>query len=162
MVAMADACPRCKQALTLGDLRQIPVAACHACKGTLIAQLDLPRLLEALSAPLLRSFDLDAKLEAVPDPSPRLDCPNCARRMERDDYCAAHLVFFDRCNRCNLLWFDSDDLGAMALMWARMNARQAHAQAIALEATSNLLLESHRLVDRGLLGTLIWDAYYFR
>jgi Zn-finger nucleic acid-binding protein len=85
-------------------------------------------------------------------------CPRCAKTMDRDDYCAAHLVFFDRCNRCTLLWFDSDELGGMALMWARMNARQTHTQAMALEATSQLLVASHRFAERGLLGTTVWDA----
>ena len=159
-MSVAEACPRCQQALTRGQLRQIPVAACQPCKGTLIAQLDLPRLLEALSVSLLRSFDLDANLEGGQDQSPRIACPRCAHPMDRDDYCAARLVFFDRCNRCSLLWFDSDDLGGMALMWARMNASQRDVQAITQEAESQLL-SSRRFVNRGVLSVAVWDAYYW-
>ena len=103
---MSEACPRCKQAFTSGHLSKVAVAACQPCKGTLVAQLDLIRLLEGLSAPLLARFDVDTQLEAVPDASPRIDCPRCARRMDRDDYCGAGLVSFDRCTKCNVLWFD--------------------------------------------------------
>jgi Zn-finger nucleic acid-binding protein len=147
--------------MSQGSLRQIPVSACQACKGTLIAQLDLPRLLEALSAPLLRSFDLDAKLEAVPDTSPRIACPRCTKTMDRDDYCAAKMVFFDRCNRCSLLWFDSEELGGMTMMWARMNARQTRAQELSLEASSQLLVASHRMLERGLLGATVWSSFFW-
>ena len=49
--------------------------------------------------------------------------------MEKADYCGAKLVFFDRCNRCALLWIGSEELGAMSLMWARMEKRIARTRA---------------------------------
>ena len=77
--------------------------------------------------------------------------------MERDDYCAAGLVFFDRCTACALLWFDADELGAMSLMWARMNARQAREEAIRGQvSTSLLLLDRNMPVDRLVLGSAVW------
>jgi Zn-finger nucleic acid-binding protein len=150
--APAVGCPRCGKALEPATLREVPVHACKGCQGTLLAQLDLPRTLESLSAPLLRSFDPDAKLERAKPDGSRIDCPKCKRRMERDDYCAAGLVLFDRCTPCALLWFDADELGAMTLMWAKMNARIAeHRQAMASTASGGVLV-----VDRMYLGASVW------
>jgi hypothetical protein len=71
--------------------------------------------------------------------------------MERDDYCAAGLVLFDRCTSCALLWFDADELGGMTLMWAKMNARIAeHRQAMA-STTSGVVV-----IDRGYLAASVW------
>ena len=75
--------------------------------------------------------------------------------MDRDDYCAAGLVFFDRCNVCTLLWFDADELGAMALMWARMNARVATYQ------NHNPAGASFLVMDRTYLGHSVWDCMIF-
>ncbi len=71
--------------------------------------------------------------------------------MERDDYCAAGVVLFDRCTRCAVLWFDADELGAMALMWARMNERRARDQAAAREAGTTVIV-----IDRLFLGASVW------
>ena len=156
---MSEACPRCKQAFTSGHLSKVPVAACEPCNGTLVAQLDLIRLLEGLSSPLLARFAVDTQLEAVPDASARVDCPRCARRMYRDDYCGAGLVSFDRCTKCNVLWFDSEELGGMTLMWARMNARQARTQEVIRDAIPSIDPLSTRMVGRGLLGLAVWSAF---
>ena len=151
------ACPRCKQPLERGTLRESTVDACKSCKGTLLGQNDLIKTLESLSGPLLKGLDPDGKLEAAKDPSPRLDCPKCERRMERDDYCAAGVVLFDRCAGCAVLWFDADELGAMALMWARMNERRARDQAAARGAAGPTVI----VIDRGFLGTSVWGLVVF-
>jgi len=145
-------CPRCQQSLERAELREVPVEICKGCQGTLLAQLDLVRTMENLSAPLLRSFDPDAKLERARLDDTRIDCPRCKRRMERDDYCAAGVVFFDRCGACALLWFDANELGAMALMWARMNARIAEHRQATVNATSGGVI-----IDRGYLGASVWS-----
>lgn len=67
--------------------------------------------LEALSADILESFDPDAPLLALPDRAGQTACPGCRAAMERADYCGAKLVFFDRCNRCALLWIGNEELG---------------------------------------------------
>ena len=55
-------CPRCDHALETAELRQVPIQLCASCQGTLVTQLELTPLLEALSAELLRGFDPDARL----------------------------------------------------------------------------------------------------
>lgn len=105
------------------------MAACASCHGARLAPQELPRVLEAMSKELLRSFDPDTRLEALNASSACLPCPTCARAMESADYCGAHVVFFDRCERCGVLWLNADELGSMTLMWARMEARQSRAHA---------------------------------
>ena len=153
----ARSCPRCKQALARAELRKVPVDGCKSCQRTLVPQPDLPRLLESLSAALWRHFDPDAEIEAVKDANDRVGCPHCSKVMDRDDYCAAGVVFFDRCNGCALLWFDADELGAMAIMWARMNARQERSHALNRE----LIPQSVVYIDRRMLGSAVWAGLLF-
>ena len=79
--------------------------------------------------------------------------------MEKADYCGAKLVFFDRCNRCALLWIGSEELGAMSLMWARMEKRIARTRAQTeehLAGMTTLVNAAHlrRVVDHS-LGRLL-------
>jgi Zn-finger nucleic acid-binding protein len=147
----AGLCPRCQQPLVGASLGEVTVVVCKTCNGTLLRQLDLLRTLEGLGARLLKKFDPDAKLDAVKDANGRVDCPRCLRTMDRDDYCGAHLVFFDRCNGCALLWFDADELSAMSLMSLRMNARQAS------YANANPAGPAFLVADRGSLAGAVVD-----
>ncbi|HXU62478.1 MAG TPA: hypothetical protein VN962_12295 [Polyangia bacterium] len=52
-------------------------------------------------------------------------CSFCRRAMEKADYCEAKLVFFERCQSCARIWVGSNELAAMAVMWARMDKRAA-------------------------------------
>jgi Zn-finger nucleic acid-binding protein len=123
-VAASHPCPRCKTPLEPATLRRIPVEACKGCKGTLLAQGRLSELLDELSAPLLRSFDIDAKLEATQD---------------------------------------ADELGAMTLMWARMNGRQAREQAITRAVSMSFLPSAVRFgsVDRSTLSRTVFDLLFW-
>ncbi|HMF40494.1 MAG TPA: zf-TFIIB domain-containing protein [Polyangia bacterium] len=153
--AAPSACPRCRQPLERAELRKVPVEACKGCKGTFVAQIDLTRLLESLSA-ALHSFDPEAEIEKVADANDRIDCPRCAKPMDRDDYCAAGVVFFDRCNSCQRLWFDADELGAMALLWGRMNARVEQVRTLNRQARAVVTF-----VNRGFLGSAVWTGLLF-
>jgi hypothetical protein len=75
--------------------------------------------------------------------------------MEKADYCGAKLVFFDRCNRCALLWIGSEELGAMSLMWARMEKRIARARSQSEENLAGMsklvnAAQLRRIVDHSL------------
>jgi Zn-finger nucleic acid-binding protein len=113
----------CAQALKANTFSGVGVRACSQCKGTLLAQIDMIRMLEAMSVELLKDFDPDTKLEAVGKADGTVACPACSRTMARDDYCSAGLAHFDRCEPCRLLWLGADELGTMTLMWARMERR---------------------------------------
>lgn len=57
--------------------------------------------------------------------------------MARDDYCAAGLAHFDRCEPCQLLWLGADELGTMTMMWARMERRLERVQRLRQEALAD-------------------------
>jgi Zn-finger nucleic acid-binding protein len=122
-------CTRCGKPLGGREIGGVGLEACDTCNTLLVKQAALMPALEALSAPVLESFDADAKIEALPDRTGAAPCPGCGRAMEKSDYCGAKLVFFDRCNRCNLMWIGNEELGAMSLMWARMEKRIARTRA---------------------------------
>ncbi|HLK93576.1 MAG TPA: hypothetical protein VKZ18_27035 [Polyangia bacterium] len=122
-------CPRCGKALGERQLGSVRLEACEGCQALLVKQSALMPALEALSANVLASFDPDTPLEALPDRSGQPSCPACNRAMEKADYCGAKLVYFDRCNRCSLLWIGTEELGGMSLMWARMEKRIARTRA---------------------------------
>ncbi|HEY4395544.1 MAG TPA: hypothetical protein VGP64_15850 [Polyangia bacterium] len=131
-------CTRCGKALGGREIGGVGLEACEACNTLLVKQAALMPALEALSAPVLESFDADAQIQALPDRTGAAPCPGCGRAMEKSDYCGARLVFFDRCNRCNLMWIGNEELGAMSLMWARMEKRIARTRAQTEENLSGM------------------------
>src|SRR4029450_7338760 len=90
-------CPACGQALRATEVSGVGLRVCGQCHGTLVAQIDMIRALEAMSAELLKTIDPDVKLERVGKMDGKVSCPSCARKMSRDDYCGAGLAHFDRC-----------------------------------------------------------------
>jgi Zn-finger nucleic acid-binding protein len=116
-------CPACGQVLKTANLAGVSVRLCPQCRGTLLAQIDMIRTLEAMSSEMLKSFDPDEHLDPVPYQRGAIACPVCAGAMTKDNYCSAGLVFFDRCEACRLLWLGTEELGTMTLMWARMERR---------------------------------------
>jgi Zn-finger nucleic acid-binding protein len=153
----ALSCPRCKLALGALEVRNIALQGCGNCKGVLVGQSDLPRLLAATSADLLKSFDPETTIEPVKkDAGAGAACPRCAAAMENDDYCAAGLVHFDRCARCNVLWLDADELGAMTLMWARMDTLIARERA----HNQQLYQQLDDIADRIKLGRAVGNILF--
>lgn len=140
-------CPGCGQALRATEISGVSLRVCGECHGTLLAQIDMIRTLEAMSAELLASVDPDVALTPVGKAAGTVSCPACARDMARDDYCSAGLAHFDRCEPCRLLWLGADALGTMTMMWARMERRLERTQ----KATEALLAEADEFVGRLLL-----------
>jgi Zn-finger nucleic acid-binding protein len=141
-------CPACSQALRTTEVSGVRLHVCSQCHGTLIAQIEMIRTLEAMSAELLATIDPDVALSPVGKTDGRVSCPQCAREMARDDYCGAGLAHFDRCEPCRLLWLGADELGTMTMMWARMERRLERTQ----KATQAALAEADDFVGSVLLG----------
>ncbi len=141
-------CPVCGQGLKTANLAGVSVRICPQCRGTLLAQIDMIRTLEAMSAEMLKGFDPDQKLDPVSAQPGAVNCPACARAMTKDNYCSAGLVFFDRCEACRLLWLGTDELGTMTLMWARMERRLERVQ----KATEEMLDEADTFVRHKRIG----------
>jgi Zn-finger nucleic acid-binding protein len=144
-------CPRCNEPLKAVDLGPVSVRSCDKCHGTLLAHFALPQVLEATSVVLLKTFDLDVRLQALTDLGPGVPCVRCGRIMDHDNYCGANLVFFDRCEDCGLLWLDADELGTMTLMWARMERRHDRDH----DRGEKILSEVSTFVDRVLIARAI-------
>jgi Zn-finger nucleic acid-binding protein len=149
-------CPRCQAALASVELRGVPTRLCKKCSGSLLVQVDLARLLEAMSVDLLKTFDPDQRLSPIVDTGGSLRCPRCRETMTNDDYCGAGLVHFDRCERCGLLWLDVGELGTMSLMWARMETRLVRVEA----ENRAQLREVDSFVDAVLLGRVVADLMF--
>ena len=140
-------CPACGQALRATEISEATVRVCAQCHGTLIAQIDMIRTLEAISKELLATIDPDVELTPVGKMDGKVACPRCAREMARDDYCSAGLAHFDRCEPCRLLWLGADELGTMTMMWARMERRLERTH----KATQAALEEADDFVSHALL-----------
>src|SRR3954463_7721817 len=146
-------CPACAQELRASSFSGVSVRACSQCKATLLAQIDMIRMLDAMSVELLKDFDADAKVEPVTKAAGTIACPACSRPMARDDYCGAGIAHFDRCESCHLLWLGAEELGAMTLMWARMERRLERTQ----KSTEAALDEADSVVRSVLLSRAAGD-----
>ncbi len=113
-------CPRCRQALHRVTYEGAPVYHCALCKGYLTPQEKMPAIImrqdQGYSDNLIRQA---AKLQEMlargrfPDKLKviyELPCPKCAVKMMRSFYNLAYPVEVDKCMRCNLIWFDRDEL----------------------------------------------------
>jgi Zn-finger nucleic acid-binding protein len=149
-------CPRCQTGLEAAELRGVPTRHCPKCSGSLLVQLDLARLLGAMSVDLGKTFDPDQRLDPLVDKGGSLRCPRCREMMAHDDYCGAGLVHFERCERCGLLWLDAAELGTMSLMWARMETRLDRVEA----ENRASLREADNFVDATLLGRAVADIMF--
>jgi Zn-finger nucleic acid-binding protein len=147
----APLCPACREALRPTSLSGVEVRVCGTCHGTLLAQIDMIRTLDATSVELLKTVDPDAPLHPVGGADVAVDCPACARPMARDDYCGAGLAHFDRCDACQLLWLGAAELGTMTMMWARMERRLERTQ----EQTREALAEADDYVTSVQLGRVL-------
>lgn len=145
-------CPSCREPLGTATLSGVTARVCGKCHGTLLAQIDMIRLLEAMSVELLKTLDPDTKLDPVGKADAAVACPVCQRTMARDDYCGAGLVHFDRCEACHLLWLGAEELGTMTMMWARMEKR--------LERSQRVRQEGELYGDLALLTRAVRSTWY--
>jgi Zn-finger nucleic acid-binding protein len=145
------ACPTCGERCRAALVGGIPVGMCTKCHGFLLSQPDLVHLLEALSGHLMKTFDPDTHLRSVMHNRLPSTCPSCNRLMEQADYCSAGIAGFERCETCGLLRVEADQLGAMTLMWTRMDARQNREDALNRERMKEL----DNFVDTALLSRAV-------
>jgi len=56
-----------------------------------------------------------------------LRCPDCRQAMEKYGYMGLAALLIDRCDRCILVWLDTDELQNMVLALAKTNYRSQRA-----------------------------------
>ncbi|MGE0707289.1 MAG: zf-TFIIB domain-containing protein [Planctomycetota bacterium] len=116
------ACPRCQEPLVASRYHGIPVQRCEACAGLRVAMRALRQLAEHLARDLAPTLDLDAAVSAPPDPGGEVRCA-CGAVMETFGYLNLRGLLLDRCEVCELIWLDGEELPAVAALLARTDAR---------------------------------------
>jgi len=122
-------CPRCSVALDNSEFDGVPMQMCGGCMGALVRQRDLVPLLEKMSAELAREMSFDHTIEPVTDHAGKADCPQCGKHMDCFGYMESNLVYADRCSTCWVIWTDPDEIGVMAVLYARTHHRTGARQA---------------------------------
>lgn len=120
---MGTPCLRCQKPLEEQQVDTVLARFCCDCKGMLLAHADLSRVLEESwrhvtpneARELMFHRSERAQTEAV------FHCPDCAQPMEKYGYMGWSAIPIDRCDRCSLVWLDSDELQNMILALAKSN-----------------------------------------
>ncbi|MBI5073952.1 MAG: M48 family metalloprotease [Nitrospirae bacterium] len=118
-------CPSCRGPLVREPAESTTVFRCHACRGLLVDNDKIPRILarkqvectdrllalvRAVTADNQRSLAIRQKRLKERKNAETIPCPKCGRVMFRTFYSYAYLIEIDRCNACCLTWFDADEL----------------------------------------------------
>jgi Zn-finger nucleic acid-binding protein len=111
--------------LATAQVEQFEVAHCQACAGLLIAHRDLTGTLERSwrSVPAEVAEATQFLKPAHPAGATVRRCPRCAKPMETYGYMGLAAVQIDRCDGCEQVWLDADELQNMVLALAKTNHR---------------------------------------
>jgi Zn-finger nucleic acid-binding protein len=118
-----SACPRCTDGkLVRRRYHEVVVEHCVGCEGFRVSQRDLRRTAGFMATDLVGTLDLDAEIPVQPDPGPGLQC-ECGAVMENFPYLGMPQVHLDRCEGCEFVWLDAEEIATVALLCARSEAR---------------------------------------
>ncbi|MCB0323432.1 MAG: zf-TFIIB domain-containing protein, partial [Bdellovibrionales bacterium] len=129
-------CPRCSDVLHVVDLRlagSFIVERCIQCHGTFFDRGELEQLiqhsvdniLDTDYGELQRLIQEETHTDAPP--MAYVQCPVCAKHMNRKNYGARSGVVVDTCKECGV-WLDGGELGRI-LKWAKAGG-QTHSGAL--------------------------------
>ncbi len=116
-------CPRCSVALNESFYEGVPVRTCPRCRGTLIEERMMDRVIArrevAFSEDLRRkarefrermALNPLKKIKRSPGGGAGPSCPACGSPMATRPYNYQYFVLVDRCFACGRTWFDGDEL----------------------------------------------------
>ena len=118
-------CPLCRQPLARISYERTHVYQCRFCRGTLIENDKIPRIIarreegctervKSLARAVLTDNQKKLSLKKLKrrphDAMPAVYCPKCGHPMFRTFYSLAYLIEIDRCSICSITWFDQDEL----------------------------------------------------
>jgi Zn-dependent protease with chaperone function/Zn-finger nucleic acid-binding protein len=126
-------CPSCAAALVRMPYEGIDIVACERCGGRLVSTPQIGKLLARREAGFTDDQRRLADLVSVSGDrlrraavlargSPGVDliaCPRCAAPMLRRHYSYEYAIEVDRCVRCDLVWFEKDELEALQILVER-------------------------------------------
>ncbi|MCK5179971.1 MAG: M48 family metalloprotease, partial [Candidatus Omnitrophica bacterium] len=117
-------CPKCSLPLNVISYEGTEVHKCSSCRGTLVGQNDLQRIIirqevgfsekiKKIAVGIKREEKYSIKKVINRDPKTLHKCPKCRHpktRMMRMFYTEVYRVEVDKCFACGLIWFDGDEL----------------------------------------------------
>ncbi len=128
--ARAGRCPRCGIPLEDTDYEGVPVRACPRCRGRLVDQGLMERIIvrreigfSAALAAKAAAFGADDSAPAAPRGkaglkalSGKLLCPACGWRMVPRPFSYQDFLPVDKCLSCQKIWFDADELEILQVL----------------------------------------------
>ena len=122
---MSANCPRCRMPLEEAQVDTVAVRLCRACKGVLLAHADLMQILEDSWRAVSRQAAGELEFHAPEGWQKEMVmcCPGCGRPMEKYGYMGLAAIQIDRCDQCDLVWLDADELQNMVLALAKSLSR---------------------------------------
>jgi Zn-finger nucleic acid-binding protein len=144
---MSTPCLRCRQPLEEQQVDTIQSRFCRACKSMLLRHSDMAQLLEQgwRFVPENKARLLDFRATDALKQEATFVCPDCGQPMEKYGYMGFSAIPIDRCDRCSLVWLDSDDLQNMVLALAKSQYRSRDARAEEKESFDLIDLGIHSM-----------------
>jgi Zn-dependent protease with chaperone function/Zn-finger nucleic acid-binding protein len=132
-VAAGMACPACGTGLVRAPYEGIDIIACDRCGGRLVSSAQVGKLLARREAGFTEEQHRVADLVSASGDHLRraavlargrsglalVACPRCTAPMMRRHYSYEYAVEIDHCVRCDLLWFERDELEALQILVER-------------------------------------------
>lgn len=141
---MSASCPKCRQVLEDVQVDTINARVCRACAGMLLAHPELVQIVESSWRAVPEKVAEETPLHA-PDGwqnEPMFHCPDCSAAMEKYGYMGIAAIQIDRCDGCNLVWLDANELQNMMLACAKSYRRSDAATKQALDDAIGPVLTS--------------------
>lgn len=116
-------CPRCSEPTPMSaELRgALAFQGCPRCAGSLVRLRDLAKHAAHRAHELIEVGPLPTEIEARADSGQRLVCV-CGAKFEAFNYLGLPHVVLDRCEACEVVWLDAEELDVVALLMARSDA----------------------------------------
>ncbi len=109
-------CPQCSSNLNQTVYEDVPIDACDACGGEFIGGGKLGQIVRTRQerfSPELKATLADHRPKfggTGTQPDRALCCPGCGETMRVVNYSGDSGVFVDRCDSCDGLWLDHEEL----------------------------------------------------
>jgi len=127
------ACPSCGAGLVAAPYEGIDILRCERCGGRLVSTPQVGKLLARREAAFTDEQERLADLLSSGGDRLRraavlargrsgvtlIACPRCSAEMMRRHYSYEYAVEVDRCVRCDLIWFEKDELEALQILMER-------------------------------------------
>jgi Zn-finger nucleic acid-binding protein len=119
---------------------EFTLLVCAPCKGLFLPHADLVKILDRSWRAVSPQEAENAQLVAPANwqQEPTLHCPRCASPMDKYGYMGLAAILLDRCDRCEWLWLDAEELQKTVLALARTNYRSERALRREREAQNDI------------------------